>query len=76
VGEVAPTAALPALLSHAYAARFGPALLGGRAAAWHLRATARLAASGRVARLVVPGDLDRLPEALALVGRDVTGRGA
>lgn len=62
--------ALPALLPHAYAARFGRALLGGRASAWHLRATARLAASGRVARLVVPGDLDRLPEAVALVARD------
>ncbi len=62
--------ALPLLLAHAYAGRFGPALLSGAGAAWHFRAAAALAGSGALARLVVPAGLDRLAPIMEAVAAD------
>lgn len=65
-----PGEALPLLLAHAYAARFGASLLSGAGAVWHFRAAAGLAGSGALARLVVPAGLDRLAEVMAVVSDD------
>lgn len=66
--------ALPLLLAHAYAARFGEAILGGGRAPWHFRAVAALAGSGVLGRLRVPVGLEGLDAVMEVVRADVEGR--
>ncbi|AXQ93874.1 serine kinase [Cereibacter azotoformans] len=67
---VPPFEALPLALRFAYVTRFGAEVLNGAAGARHLRQAAAIAASGVLHRVIVPHDLRRLPEVVALIERD------
>lgn len=71
VEPLTPEASLAMVLRFAWAARFGRQALVGEAAARHFRAAAALAKRDLVRRLVVPDGLDRLPEAVSAIERDI-----
>jgi hypothetical protein len=65
------TAAMTALMANAYHARFGAQMFHGQAAAVLMRQCAALARAVPVRVLKVPRDLDRLPDLVRFVERDM-----
>jgi hypothetical protein len=62
---------LAALMANSYHARFGDKVFRGRVAATQMQRCAKMLATAKVKRLEIPPGLDRLPEAVKFVERDI-----